>query len=239
MKFKDGTFSNLKTYQLGQTEVYVTDRHQYVYPVWTAYSNDCDCAYNLVSIDFHPDTNPPFWQVITLKMTLDNREEDQVYFEELTTKKLQGLDRYNLQAVIASVEDLNNDEHINTAMSLGVLKDYHMINCMDEHHYQTGKHYLLKETHYGSLEDEMFKSVEFKGIETPYILDIDLDYFMRSSDFDIEQDEMFRELVENADFITVARSVKYFEYLKKEEFTIDACESYLIDLLASYLEMKD
>jgi len=133
MKFNQGDFSGLKTYQLKGKEVYVTDRHQYTLPVWTAYSNDRNTSYTLVSIDFHPDTNPPFWQEITLKMSMDNREDDQGYFQELLENRINRLDRYDIEAIVSCVDRLNNDEHINTAMSLGVLKDYHMINCMDRH----------------------------------------------------------------------------------------------------------
>ena len=235
MKFNQGDFSGLKTYQLKGKEVYVTDRHQYTLPVWTAYSSDRNTSYTLVSIDFHPDTNPPFWQEITPKMSMDNREDDQGYFQELLENRINCLDRYDIEAIVSCVDRLNNDEHINTAMSLGVLKDYHMINCMDRHQYETGRHYLLEEAYYGLLEDSMFKSIGFELPEKPFILDIDLDYFMRLSDFEIEADTIFKALVQGADLITVARSVKYFEYLKKEEFSIEECEARLIDLLKYYL----
>ncbi len=190
----------------------------------------------MVSIDFHPDTNPPFWQVLTLEATLANKEEDEAYFKKLLERKLGKIDRNDLDQIVDLIEELNNDEHINTAMALGVLRDYHMINCMDAHAYETGKHYLLTEAHYGSLEDAMFESVDFNLPSKPFILDIDLDYFMRRSDFVIKKDKIFKALVEGAEFITIARSVKYFEYLKKESFSIEECESLLLNLLKSYLE---
>jgi len=235
MRFKDKEFSNLRGLMIGDKEVYVTDRHQYVLPFWTSLSNEIGKAYNLVSIDFHPDTNPPFWQEITLKMSMDNREDDDAYFKELLSRRINRLDRYDLEGIAGCVDRLNNDEHINTAMALGVLKDYHMINCMDAHRYETGTHYLLTEEHYGSLEDDMFESVGFEIPEKPFILDIDLDYFMRQSDFDIKEDSVFKTLVQHAELITVARSVKYFEYLKKEAFSIEECEELLLALLSKYL----
>lgn len=235
MKFVDKAFSSLRGIMIGDKEVYVTDRHQYTLPIWTALSNETEKSYTLVSIDYHPDTNPPFWQVLTLKATLENKEEDQGYFNELLKHKISRLDRYDSRQIIDCVEELNNDEHINTAMSLGVLKDYHMINCMDEHHYETGTHYLLKEAYFGSLENSMFESINFKIPEGPMILDIDLDYFLRMSDFEIKEDSIIRTLIQKADLITVARSVKYFNYLKKDDFTIEVCENKLIELLKTYL----
>lgn len=236
MIFDDNHFSHLRNEEIAGKKVYVTDRHQYVMPLWTAHSNMDAASYELVSIDFHPDTNPPFWQVLTLEATLANREEDEAYFQKLLERKLSKIDRNDLDQIVDLIEELNNDEHINTAMALGVLRDYHMINCMDAHAYERGKHYLLTEAHYGSLEDAMFESVDFKVPSTPFILDIDLDYFMRRTDFIIKNDTIFEALVEGAEFITIARSVKYFEYLKKESFSIDECEDLLLDLLRTYLE---
>ncbi|MBN2897281.1 MAG: UPF0489 family protein [Clostridia bacterium] len=236
MDFENGAFSNLRIETIGNKEIYITDRHQYVLPIWTAYSNENAASYVLVSIDYHPDTNPPFWQVLTLKATLDNREDDPAYFNRLLEKKIHSLDRYDIGKVIAAVEELNNDEHINTAMALGVLSDYHMLNCMDVHKYESGRHYLIDKKYFGLLEDGMFQSVNFELPPRPFILDIDLDYFMRTSDFDIKKDAYFAKLVEDAEIITVARSKKYFEYLKKEAFSIDACESLLLDCFRRYLE---
>ncbi|MBM6969387.1 MAG: hypothetical protein IZT75_10630 [Pseudoramibacter alactolyticus] len=51
---------------------------------------------------------------------------------------------------------MNNDEQINTAMALGYLADYHMINCMARHEYASGRHYLVPEAHFGDLSDAMF-----------------------------------------------------------------------------------
>lgn len=235
MMFKEGAFSGLKTYKIGVKPVYVFDRHQYALPIWTAYSNAFDTAYNLVSIDFHPDTHPGFWQVITLKMTIENREEDTAYFEALLKKKIDGIDRKNLNGIIDTVEELNNDEHIDTAMELGVLKDYHMINCMDQHLYTRGRHYLVGEAFFGSLEDRMFEAIDFQIPEKPLILDIDLDYFMYLSDLRPCHNQTIKTLVGSADVITVARSKKYFEYLKKEDFSIATCEAALIEMLTSFL----
>jgi hypothetical protein len=236
MHFENKAFSNLRIEEIGDKRVYITDRHQYVMPVWVAYSNDIEKPLELVSIDFHPDTNPPFWQEITLKMSMDNREEDQNYFDELLHRRIERLNRYDLDGIVSCVDRLNNDEHINTAMYLGVLKDYHMLNCMDEHHYERGTHYLIDEAYYGLLEDDMFRSVGFELPDQPFILDIDLDYFMRQSNFLVKKDAFIQYLVQKASVITVARSVKYFEYLKKEAFSIEACEQLLLDLIQSYLD---
>ncbi len=236
MNFKNREFSNLKILKEAGKYIAIVDRHQYAMLIWTWASNINQNSYELVSIDYHPDTNPPFYQKIMLKCINDNKEDDEEYFDYLLDLELKKVNRYDYKNLISKVDELNNDEHINLAMRLDVLNDYHMINCMDEHKYKTGKHYLLEGNHFGSLENDMFNSVGFSIPNKSYILDIDLDYFNRLDNFNIKDDSIFKSLVMGADIITVARSTKYFEYLKKQDFSIDECEQTLMELIKSYLE---
>ena len=115
---------------------------------------------------------------------------------------------------------------------------------MEKHCYATGKHYLVPEKKFGTLNDEMFCAAEFdlsifNGRESlPLILDIDLDYFMKRENFNAVPNEMtvFRELLEKAVLITCARSATYFEYLKTENFAIEECENALIALIKELIE---
>ena len=82
----------------------------------------------------------------------------------------------------------------------------------------------------------MFKSAELslKNISAEdLILDIDLDYFLRPENFelDLDQNSIFADLVRQAQIITVARSKTYFDFLKTDTFTIESCEEKLIGLL--------
>ncbi len=233
----NGDFSNLRILNIKGKKVYVVDQHQYTLPLWADESIKNEMRYSLVSIDYHPDTNPPFWQKSHYKAIMKDDKRAEYLTDFFIQERLQSIDSNNIELIIALPKDLNNDEHIHTAYALGYLSDYHMINCMDAHEYDKGTHYLIAEEHFSSLEDEMFESIDFKLLEDKFILDIDLDYFLTKKSFEIDSDRYIKELIRKSEFITIARSKKYFEYLKKpqEDFTLETCEKMCIEMIEKYL----
>lgn len=240
--FKDNDFSKLRVLKINDKDVYVVDRHQYVMPLWASKSLESNETYELVSIDYHPDTNPPFWQKAYFKAVNENRDEDESYISDICKAMVSKVDSNNLLSMPSVSDRLNNDEHINTAMSLGYISDYHMINCMDNHIYTSGRHYLLDEKYFSSLKDEMFISIKFQVPKLKFILDIDLDYFLDIKSFFLnessdEADDMtvFKRLVKECEFITIARSIKYFNYLKRDDFDIEECENMMLEMINKIL----
>lgn len=233
----NGDFSNLKNLNIKDKKIYVVDQHQYTLPIWAYECIKRDENYVLVSIDYHPDTNLPFWQKSHYKAIMKDDERVEVLTELFIKERLKSIDSRNIQKIIELPKDLNNDEHINTAFALGYLNDYHMINCMDAHEYDKGTHYLIGEKYFSSLEDEMFESIGFEIPEDKFILDIDLDYFLTKGSFGINSDAYIKELIQKSEFITIARSKKYFEYLKKpqEDFTLETCEKLCLKMIENYL----
>lgn len=233
----NGDFSNLKILNIKDKKIYLVDQHQYTLPLWAYESIIRGDSYVLVSIDYHPDTNPPFWQKSHYKAIMKDDKRVEALTELFIKERLKTVDSRNLQKIIELPKDLNNDEHINTAVALGYLNDYHMINCMDAHEYDKGTHYLIGEEYFSSLEDEMFESIDFKIPEDQFILDIDLDYFLSKESFEINSDGYIKELIQKSEFITIARSKKYFEYLKKpqEDFTLETCEKLCLKMIENYL----
>lgn len=232
-----GDFSNLKIINIKGKKIYVVDQHQYTLPLWAYETIIRNESYELVSIDYHPDTNPPFWQEAHYEAIIKDDEKADELTKGIIQRKIKEINSIQLEEIIKIPKHLNNDEHINTAMALGYLSDYHMINCMDAHKYNVGTHYLIGEEFFSSLEDEMFKSIRFKIPEDKFILDIDLDYFSIKGSFRIESDSIIKELIKRSEFITIARSKKYFKYLKKpqEDFTLETCEKLCLEMIRKYL----
>lgn len=221
-------------------EIRVVDDHQYVLLIWGNLFQNRKQPMVLVSIDYHPDTNPPFWLWAYQKAMAIDPDREAELVEKFQNRIMATLEPLDLDSVQMAMGQMRNDEHINTAMELGYLSDYHMINCMEKHVYSRGSHYLVPENQFGSLEDAMFKSIELpleKIGAADLILDIDLDYFLRPENFelDLDQNNIFADLVKQAQIITVARSRTYFDFLKTEEFSIESCEEKLIDLLKKIL----
>ena len=231
---------NPRCLTIGGKDIRVVDDHQYVLLIWGNLFQNRKQPMVLVSIDYHPDTNPPFWLWAYQKAMAIDPEREAELVEKFQQRMLAALEPLDLDSVEMVMDQMRNDEHINTAMELGYLRDYHMINCMEKHVYSRGSHYLVPENQFGSLEDAMFKSIELpleKIGAADLILDIDLDYFLRPENFelDLDQNNIFADLVKQAQIITVARSRTYFDFLKTEEFSIESCEEKLIDLLKKIL----
>ncbi|MEO1816205.1 MAG: UPF0489 family protein [Acetobacterium sp.] len=227
---------NPRCLNIGGKDIRVVDDHQYVLLIWGSLFQNRKQPMALVSIDYHPDTNPPFWLWAYQKAMAIDPDREAELVEKFQQRMLAALDPLHLDSVQMVMDQMRNDEHINTAMELGYLRDYHMINCMEKHVYSRGSHYLVPENQFGSLEDVVFKNIELPlekiGAED-LILDIDLDYFLRPENFelDLDQNNIFTDLVKQAQIITVARSKTYFDFLKNDEFTIESCEEKLIALL--------
>ncbi|MBC3804911.1 hypothetical protein GH808_10750 [Acetobacterium fimetarium] len=221
-------------------KIVVVDDHQYVLLAWGQLSQQSKNPLTLVSIDYHPDTNPPFWLYAYQKAIAINPDKEAVLVPGFQKKILATLNPQDLKTVEAAMKNMRNDEHINTAMELGYLTEYHMINCMEKHRYSRGHHYLVPESCFGSLEDRMFEESGFSMkavIPDSIILDIDLDYFLGLKNFalDLNEHVVFKALVNQAQMITIARSESYFNYLKKEACTIAECENQLLKLLSRVL----
>lgn len=225
-------------------DIRVLEDHQYALLIWGELFQALKKPFILVSIDYHPDTNPAFWLYAYQKaMAIDPQRENELV-EKFRKKMMASIDSHNSESLWEVMDNMRNDEHINTALDLGYLKDYHMINCMEKHQYISGNHYLVPEDQFGSLEDRMFNTVGLPMknlVENEFILDIDLDYFLSLKNFELNLNEnkIFGQLVEQAQIITVARSRTYFDFLKKDEFTIVECEQKLINLIEEILKSRE
>lgn len=209
----------------------VVDDHQYAILLWAALWQTTRTPAVLVSIDFHPDTDPPFWLASYQKAVARDPTNAEALTQKYSARRLAQIDPEDGGSLLAQMPLMHNDEQINTAMALGVLADYHMINCMARHEYASGHHYRVPEVHFGDLSDAMFAAAgsDFGALpqNRPLILDIDLDYFPDASGF-ATAGPVFRALAARAQTFSMARSRSYFEYLKSSEaktFSMADCEA--------------
>ncbi|WP_195270674.1 hypothetical protein [Eubacterium sp. 1001713B170207_170306_E7] len=235
---------NLRIIPFREKKMYIVDNHQYALLIWAREVLQCNMPGVLVSIDYHPDTNPSFWLYAYQKAIAIDPEREETLCSIFQKKIMEEIDPLRLDTLAEKMPLMRNDEQINTAMELGYLIDYHMINCMEKHCYTKGHHYRVPEEKFGILKDDMFQAAGF-GLsslcnqeKSILILDIDLDYFMKRENFVVSSNEMsvFKKLLKAAHLITCARSATYFEHLKREHFTIEACENALITMLKNLME---
>lgn len=230
---------HIKSHIVGDKKISVVDEHQYAILFWAEKALEIGKPLTLISIDYHPDTNPPFWMMAYQKAMAKDPEREEELVETISSRMLDRIIPEDITTLEDIMLKMNNDEQINTAMEKGYLCDYHMINCMEKHRYATGHHYLVPEKHFGDLSDEMFKIVGFNDTlyEGPYVLDIDLDYIMKADNLSLEHSRpYFESLVQGASCITMARSDKYFNYLRQDKsYLLDQCEADCVSLLKNIL----
>ena len=234
---------HLRQIDLGGKILSIVDNHQYALLVWAREAIALGVPLTLVSVDYHPDTNPPFWlQAYQKAMAVDPLREAELV-KKFEHRVMADIDPGDLETLGKKMALMRNDEHINTGMCLGYLKDYHMINCMERHCYASGTHYLVPEPYFGVLKDAAFLAAGFspekflKDLEGPLVVDMDLDYFMRAQDFTYDAGAMagFSALCRRAALITSARSQTYFEHLRREDFSMSECETAFVRLMKKIL----
>lgn len=222
---------------LADKAVAVVRDHQYALLFWAWWSLKEKRSAHLVSIDYHPDTDPPFFMHCTQKAVARDPQRAEALTEAGIARLLKKIDSQDLKALAARMPLMNNDEQIRTAVALHYLRDYHMINAMAVHDYGDGRHYRVPPEFAGRLSDDAFEAAgfEIEALDSPFILDIDLDYFTgRTIEFPEAPDAVFNRLVRGAAMITIARSPAYFRYLNHSGYTLEDCEA---DLLAKLKEI--
>lgn len=110
----------------------------------------------------------------------------------------------------------------------------HQVLYFDDDGYNEKKHYdVALEDDYLTVQLSIIESMLKKSIwDTPFILDIDLDYFHTYASFNPQQDSVIRELLKKAIGVTVATEPDYFNSLCIEPIN-------QFDIVRKILKIKD
>jgi hypothetical protein len=147
---------------------------------------------------------------------------------------------------------LRHDEHIDYALRHGIIRssvifstvnharDYHpgiqIVNFHNHPEYPTAETRDLLADYYGNALESHFlrQCLDQCTLHTPYILDIDLDYFKTERSIHPADGAVFAELVRNSLCLTVSREADWVRLLNRDWEQIDAdyLESNLAELVA-------
>ena len=252
-------FSNLSIHRISRKSIYIFDSHKYALLMWGYFSNR-KAPFKLITIDYHTDTRLAFNKYSWDYFKTNSQEIDRAKIRKFAANQI---DPDNIKCVYSNLNQLQNDEQIDAALKLNYISDAIVISCSNEFA-DEDINYFLNECHRGwsyfypyeqvenpyeafpyinsyllnRLEDEYFEGMGFsyQNSYSPFVLDIDLDYFPTRLSLQPKHRDIISQLVKNAEFITIAREQKYFDdNCRESDFSIVEAEELLLSLLHSIL----
>lgn len=225
--------------KINNTCIVIFDSHKMALPVWGVMSSILNVPLNLVSFDFHTDTHSPFAAAVCSNdpLGMSNYSTNHAVIKSILRNKKYKRNSFNFDDIADIAENnLRNDEHILTAVMFEYIKSYTIIcaeNAYTLSSYQDQDRYNGYNASYFSKNDiSEIKLV----VQSPVILDFDLDYFNSMDDFCSGFVELIIPLIKRAEVITIAREPHFFELCKVDnEYRVDEAMNTLLELLEKTL----
>jgi hypothetical protein len=259
MCFRNGDFSGLEILNISGKKVYIVNDHQYVLPIWGEYvSRNGGNPIKLITFDYHTDTRRGFRHYMA-SIGSTKGLYDSESLEKIRADRFNQINVSRSDSLIKVADDITNDEHIMTAHELGIIGEYHVINCSDTEDSDMG--YFYKERFCQScvqvvdcnnncpsdierrknarLDDNYLESTGFVVPDGPFILDFDLDYFPLRNTFAPSNSIIINRIIQLAKIITIACEPNYFESLKEEDFSFIEAKTCLLKLIENALNVPN
>lgn len=224
----------------------IVDKHHKVLASWAKLRRELSIAPRLLSLDFHTDTSRPFRN----------------FSSSMSTQKqlLSNVNYQSVASVDAAIQKLNNDEHIVTAIESNIISAAFIIaqnaTTTDQNTFHQHKiacfsaaprsplNNPTREDCDRVLETEFLKQAEvhFNRIlqhslettltESPFILDIDLDFFCTHKSIAPTDKEQILFWAKKASLITIATEPDYVQNCSLDK---DLHSEYLLENLMRLL----
>ncbi len=177
--------------------------------------------------------------------------------EEFRNKFLKSVDSTSINSIISATKLLANDEFIRAAMEFGYIirpqvitveqthNDYDIDYYITENFFNLAPQQIKPNPYEGvyksllayrlnRLEDSYITDTKFLLPKDSFILDFDLDYFPTRESLHPYEKGIVQELIQKAQFITIAREKEYFKKTREQEgFFVEEAERLIIELIDS------
>lgn len=220
---------------------YIFENHKYAIFPWAILCRQEKKAIDLVTFDRHTDTKMPFQEnYLRFDKPKDNKDYSEKLFNEYLENKLQEIDSENFENFLSGnlFHQLKNDEHILLARRLGLLGNV-LVICHSADTVPDDEKVTIKGNYY-DIDDNNLKTLNTlltkAHIEKPYILDIDLDYFISYDKLSNEKSfTTFKRIIEGATAITIATEPEYVYYNREEYGSLDLESDKLLENLINLM----
>ena len=192
-----------------------------------------DCY--LITLDHHTDTNPSY-----LRSLFKQVGRDLPQIEKLRQHRINSIHISDQHSVIAACEGLYHDEHIDVALRCGIFKTAFVIQ---HSHYKLLPEWIennmvvwptefdlhgataqVKRDYYDLALEDVFLQRQLRQLpesfsleSSPYILDIDMDYFKTQQSLRPSSRSVIRQLVKGAIGVTIAQESEWVRRLYLDE----------------------
>lgn len=216
--------------EIGNKKCYVFDEHHQVLMAWNDYFCGTKIAPVVITLDHHTDVLQAF------------------NFQTLNNPDFQIPSNLSINKAI---ELLHHDEHIDYALQTGIINQSIIIAHTNSNVPRNSKITLLTDNFLtddiplnspilydyfsAALEDDFLSKFIKTPPNSPYILDIDLDYFKTYNSLTPKNYSIFRRLLKNAQLITISREEIWLNLLSFEKPPINS--DFVITQLQKLLEI--
>lgn len=214
------------------SDVYIMVEHQQAVPVWGTYASKNSKPLMLITLDYHCDTWPvgidadvgdPEWQEMKDVLKIERRT---FIFEHSYKATCEVSNRKQIKFA-------HYCGYINRAFIFardGSPKSFH--DNYEEVDQKNGYNFI-----YRYVDDDNKADLDvLNGVAEDFILDIDLDFFVKPFNFNSELGVRMRKLMKEAKVITIAREPYYFEECKGDAAFTN--EMALDDLIMAIKEVR-
>ena len=222
--------------------VYIFEPHNLALPAWGTVSSRLGMPLNLVTFDSHTDTHLSFNSYI-FDLTDEAPEYEEYGLKNPIISDVMKhthfkIDDFCFEDVYrVTMGYLKNTEQILTGMDWGYLSSYIVINREDGSSFGYERDDQLMGYNATYLSRESWDTWSADSVQDPLVVDFDLDFFGRGSDFNEDFKQKAVPLLKRAKAITIAREPKYFEACKVDEsYTNNQALRQLLSLIKESIE---
>ena len=195
--------------------IYLFEEHNMALAVWGNESYQQGRPLTLVTLDAHTDTHAPFNQKYFIRYGNGHEYSlEHPYIQSIIKDKHYRISDFRFTDVFKLSEIIDNSEQIQTAYFFGYIDKYIVISHSNNESskvMQDEDIYEGYDAKYISKDDMFNANLE---LTKPYILDIDLDFFISKKTLNKRFIEWINPIVQNAAVITIAKEPRYFNRLK-------------------------